>query len=105
MKRWTSLGPEWKTADIFRIREILRDEHIPFKMPFYDVFFANTFNMPSEEKRWGILIRKKDMEKVIALLIREGLACRALWEDSPEESFRAAIPEQAPGILSPALSR
>ena len=60
MKRWTSLGPEWKTADIFRIREILRDEHIPFKMPFYDVFFANTFNMPSEEKRWGILVREKD---------------------------------------------
>jgi len=105
MKRWTSLGPEWKTADIYRIREILRDEHIPFKMPFYDVFFANSFHMPSEEKRFGILIRKKDLEKVITLLIRERLACRALWEDSPEASFRAAVPVRAPGSLAPVLSR
>lgn len=105
MKRWTSIGPEWKTADIFRIREILKEEHIPFKMPFYDVFFANTFHMPSEEKRFGILIRKKDLKKVIALLIREGLACRALWEDSDEEPCPAASPEPAPCILSPVPSR
>ena len=105
MKRWTSLGPEWKTEDIYRIRQILRDEHIPFKMPFYDVFFANTFNMPSEDRRWGILVREKDLEKVITLLIREELACRELWEDSPEVSCRAAGTKQAPGILSPVPSR
>ena len=105
MKHWTSVGPEWKTADIIRIREILRDEHIPFKMPFYDVFFVNIFHMPSEEKRFGILVRKKDLEKVIVLLIREGLACRTLWEDSPEFPCPAAGPEPAPCFLSPVPSR
>ena len=105
MKRWTSIGPEWKTEDIYRVRQILRDEHIPFKMPFYDVFFANTFNMPSEDRRWGILVREKDLEKVITLLIREGLACRALWKDFAGEPCRDKSPERAPGILSPVPSR
>ena len=105
MKRWTSIGPEWKTEDIYRVRQILRDEHIPFKMPFYDVFFANTFNMPSEDRRWGILVRVKDLEKVITLLIREGLACRALWEDFAGEPCRDKSPERAPGVLSPVPSR
>ena len=105
MKHWTPIGPEWKTEDIFRIRQILKDEHIPFKMPFYDVFFVNNFSMPAKERRWGILVRSKDLERVINLLVREELACRALWEDPAEGVRRKENPERTPGTLSPVLSR
>ena len=105
MKYWTSIGPEWKTEDIFRIREILKGEHIPFKMPYSDVFFTNYFYNLAKDRRWGILVRKKDWNKAVDLLIREGLACRALWEDSDEEPCPAASPESAPRILSPVPSR
>ena len=36
ISRWTDIGPEWKTEDIFRIREIFLENHIPFRMPFSD---------------------------------------------------------------------
>ena len=38
MHNWKSIGPEWKTEDVFQVREILKGEHIRFKMPFSDVF-------------------------------------------------------------------
>ena len=105
MKYWTSIGPEWKTEDIFRIREILKGEHIPFRMPYSDVFFMNYFNVPSKDRRWSILVRKKDWDKTVDLLVREGLASWALWEVSDEEPCPAGSPELAPRILAPIPSR
>lgn len=100
MSQWTYMGPEWKTEDIFRIREILRENHIPFKMPFSDVFFANTFKMPAADRRWGILVREKDLGRAAALLIRDGLACAALWPDTVITQ-EAAGGKITSGFLSP----
>ena len=101
MNKWTNIGPEWKTEDIFRIREILKDEHIPFRMPFADVFFANTFNMPAADRRWGILVREKDWEKTVAVLVREGLACDNLCRDAASASCRAEAADLHTGFASP----
>ena len=87
MSQWTYMGPEWKTEDIFRIREILRENHIPFKMPAAD-------------RRWGILVREKDLGKAAALLIRDGLACAALWPDTVITQ-EAAGKKTTAGFLSP----
>ena len=73
MNRWKYVGPEWKTEEVFRVREVLKCEHVPFKMPFSDVFFTSLFHTPAEDKRWGVLVRKKDWEKAVALLEQEGL--------------------------------
>ena len=73
MCHWKNIGPEWKTEDVFRVREILKGEHIPFKMPFSDIFFVNVFNMPAEDKRWTVMVREKDWARVVRLLIREDL--------------------------------
>ena len=73
ISRWTDIGPEWKTEDIFRIREIFRENHIPFRMPFSDLFFTSVFHMPEKNKRWSIRIREKDCPKAAALLVRENL--------------------------------
>ena len=53
MKRWTSIGPEWKTEDTFRIREILKAERIPFRMPFADTFFAACLTKKKDGLSWS----------------------------------------------------
>ena len=73
MHCWKNIGPEWKTEDVLQVREILKDEHIPFKMPFSDIFFVNVFHTPAEDKRWTVLVREKDWEKVVRMLIKEDL--------------------------------
>ena len=92
-KCWVPVGPEWKTGDTFRIREILKDEGIPFRMPFSDVFFTSIFHMPAEDRKWSILVREKDRAKVMDLLAREGLVRAAL----PRETSLTGSPaEQHP---------
>lgn len=76
--RWENMGPEWKTEDIFRIRELLKENRIPFRMPASDLFCASVFHMPDKDKRWSILVRDKDRLEAAALLIREGLADKSL---------------------------
>ena len=99
MSHWKQVGPEWKTEDVFRVREILKCEHIPHKMPFSDVFFTSIFHTPAEDKQWGVLVRDKDLERVVDLLVREGLcdaemlpAHRACPE--PEPALAPAWPER-----------
>ena len=104
MKRWTSIGPEWKTEDTFRIREILKSEHIPFRMPFADTFFTYTFSLPDKEKRWAVLVREKDLEKVTGLLLREELLCRNNLKASAVAPCPAGSPDPVPGVLSPVPS-
>lgn len=72
-KAWVPIGPEWKTTDTFQIRELLRGEQIAFKMLFSDMFFTSIFHLPAEDKRWSILVRRKDRERTVALLAQEGL--------------------------------
>ena len=92
-KCWVPVGPEWKTGDTFRIREILKDEGIPFRMPFSDVFFTSIFHMPAEDRIWSILVWEKDRAKVMDLLAREGLVRAAL----PRETSLTGSPaEQHP---------
>ena len=79
MNCWKQIGPEWRTEAVFQIREILRGEHIPFRMPFSDIFFVHVFHHLAEDKRWGILVREKDRERVADLLAQEGLiSCEML---------------------------
>ncbi len=86
MNCWRQIGPEWKTEIVFRIREILREEHIPFRMPFSDIFFVNVFRKPAEDKRWGILVREKDRERVTDLLVREDIiSCEMLPAENHED--------------------
>ena len=103
LSRWQNIGPEWKTEDIFRIREILKEEHIPFRMPFSDIFFANLFHTPAKDKRWGILVREKDLTKAAALLAREGLACGNLRQIAAESCRETAECSLSPSCIPSAV--
>ncbi len=48
MNRWEYIGPVWNTETVYRILEIFRDEKIPYKMPFSDVFFTSYFHPVSK---------------------------------------------------------
>ena len=100
MNHWQNLGPEWKTETAFRVREILRSEHIPFRMPFSDVFFASFFHLPAEDKRWGILVREKDREKAVNLLARDGLANPDMLMQQETAACRTACEQRE--IIRPA---
>ena len=105
ISRWTDMGPEWKTEDIFRIRELFRENHISFRMPFSDLFFTSVFHMPEKDKRWGIRVREKDRSKAAALLIRENLACGDLLRGIVEEPRRPEKDGCTAAYVSPVLSR
>ena len=99
MHYWKYIGPEWKTEDVFQVREILKGEHIPFRMPLSDIFFVNMFRLPSNDKRWGVMVREKDWEKVVRLLIRDDLisgadleACAVESDPEPEAAVRYCAP-------------
>ena len=103
MHCWKNIGPEWKTEDVLQVREILKDEHIPFKMPFSDIFFVNVFHTPAEDKRWTVLVREKDWEKVVRMLIKEDLIrgaeleiCAVGMSPEPERvvPFGAPVPSR-----------
>ena len=99
MCHWKNIGPEWKTEDVYQVREILRGEHIPFKMPFSDIFFVNEFHRPAEDKRWNVMVREKDWEKAVRMLIRENLIrgaeleiCAVEMVPEPERTVLSGVP-------------
>ena len=103
MFHWKKIGPELKTEDVYQVQEILRDEHIPFKMPFSDIFFVNEFHRPAEDKRWTVMVRERDWEKAVRMLIRENLIRGAELEICAVST--APEPERAVPLGAPVPSR
>ena len=73
MSRWIDIGYKWNTETTYRVREFLKGERIPIRMPNDDMFFQNMFRLPHKARIWGIEVRKKDLARVLALLEKEGL--------------------------------
>ncbi len=100
MSRWQQLGSEWKTEEVFRIRELLKTEHIPFKMPFTDLFFTSSFHAPAEDRRWAILVKTKDLPKAASLLRQEGLAANVPVPAPKEKAFPPSVARSPVSILN-----
>lgn len=97
MNHWKNIGPEWKTGEAFQIRELLRSEHIAFRMPFSDIFFTSVFRLPADDKRWEIQVKEKDRERAAALLVREGLASANMFQE-PETAVSPAGRERQEAV-------
>ena len=97
MNHWKNIGPEWKTGEAFQIRELLRSEHIAFRMPFSDMFFTSIFRLPADDKRWEIQVKERDWERAAALLIREGLASLNMFPQ-PETAVHPADCERREAV-------
>ena len=72
MSRWIDIGPIWNTETTYRVREFLKENRIPFRMPFDEMFFQSMYHLPHRDHIWGIRVRKKDLVFVLALLEKEG---------------------------------
>ena len=75
MSRWIDIGPIWNTETTYRVREFLKQNRIPFRMPFDEMFFQSMYHLPHRDHAWGIRVRKKDIACVLSLLRNEGLLC------------------------------
>ena len=77
MLGWKQLGPKWLTNEVYRVLELLEEQHIPSRMPSDNMLFCNLFCPPHPGRRWEIRVRRRDCNRAIALLDREGLLDRA----------------------------
>ena len=73
MSRWIDIGYKWNTETTYRIREFLKGERIPFRMPFDDMFFRSMYHLPHKTWIWGLKVRRNDLACVLSLLEKEGL--------------------------------
>lgn len=80
---WKQLGPKWPTNVVFRVLELLKEQHIPCRMPSDDMFFCNLFHPPHPDRRWEINVRRRDWSRAIDLLDREGLLDRSSFNNNP----------------------
>ncbi len=82
---WMTLGTRWTTEQVWRALEILKENHIPARMPSDDMFFVGPFHLPHPDRRWQICVRRRDALRARALLEKEGLISGATPQDRAEE--------------------
>ena len=73
MRRWMDIGPKWNTETTYRVRELLKEKMIPFRMPFDEMYFQSMYHLPHRDRIWGLKVQKQDMDCVLSLLEKEGL--------------------------------
>ena len=71
MSGWIDIGPIWNTETTYRVREFLKENRIPFRMPSDEMFFQSMYHLPHRDRIWGIKVRRKDLALVLALLEKE----------------------------------
>jgi len=70
---WRSIGPVWVTEKAWQVMELLKENHISWRMPSHDMFFISAFHLPHPDRRWSILVKRHDHKRVLAILDQEGL--------------------------------
>ncbi len=73
MSRWIDPGYKWNTGTTYTVRELLKENRIPFRMPSDEMFFQSMYHLPHRDRIWGIRIKRKDSARVLSLLEQEGL--------------------------------
>lgn len=100
-KSWQSIGPSWVSEKAYRALEVLKENHIPARMPSDDMFFFSPYHLPHPHLRWEIQVRRRDRARAAALLAREGLIDSPLHDagiDAPEaetSTRQALVPASA----------
>ena len=72
MSTWIDIGPKWNTETTFTVREVLKENGVPFRMPYDEMFFQSMYHLPHRSRIWGLRVRRKDLARALALLEREG---------------------------------
>ena len=89
---WVQIGPAWKTEVVFRVREVLRSEQIDFRMPSSDIFYMCVLHHSAEDRRWSVLVRRREWEKAVTILAREGLTSRVILQKSQRDQKKLFQP-------------
>lgn len=101
MFEWKNLGVKWRSEQAYQVLEILKQNHIRYRMPADDMFFNSPFHLPHPDRRWAIQVRQRDVKRASALLAREGLIPDAAGDDhGTEETSGWRCPD---GMTKPVL--
>ena len=73
MSRWIDIGYKWNTETTYTVREFLKENRIPIRMPFDEMFFQSMYHLPHKAWMWGLKVRRKDLDRVLTLLEKEDL--------------------------------
>ena len=57
MSRWIDIEPRWNTETTYRVREFLKENRIPFRMPFDEMFFQSMYHLPHRDRIWGLKVQ------------------------------------------------
>jgi hypothetical protein len=83
------LPARFRTEQACQALEILKQHNIRCQMPSDDMFFTSAFHLPHPDLRWQIMVRRRDHERAMALLVEEGLAKQPVsgeMEGSPADA-------------------
>ena len=72
MSRWIDIGPKWTTETMYNVREFLKENRIPVRMPCDEIFFRSMYHLPHGNWVWGIEVRRKDLACALERLEKEG---------------------------------
>ena len=61
-----------------KIRELLKENGIPMRMPSDEMFFQSMYHLPHRDRLWGIKVRKKDLARIRAMLAKEEVKYKGL---------------------------
>ena len=73
MCRWIDIGSRWNTETTYRVMELLKENRIPLRMPYDEMFFQDMFHLPHRDRIWRIRVRRKDLSRALSMLKKEGL--------------------------------
>jgi len=96
---WIYLPCAFATEQAYRVLELLKQHRLPCRMPSDDMFFSNAYRLPHPDLRWQICVRRWDLDRATALLVKEGLINGATLADRAEQPGICATP------ASPAAAR
>lgn len=73
MSRWTEIGPLWNSEQALQIMELLSCMHIPSRTFPEEFSFVNRMLHIDPDRKWPVLVRRRDMEAAVLILEQEGL--------------------------------
>ena len=95
---WMELGATWPTEQAYQALELLKQNRIRCRMPSDDMFFISPFSLPHPDRRWAIRVRRRDVDRAMALLAGEGLA--RIAEEAEAAAVRPSVqPEAARPVI------
>ena len=81
MSKWIEIGPRWRSEQADQVMELLQEKHIPSRVIPEEFSFMNRMMLHRDpDRRWPIVVRKKDWQQAVDILTEEEMLNMAMFE-------------------------